>query len=93
MIAKILGVLDILCGVMLIIFFLFSFFPSQLMIIMGLYLGAKGSFFLISKDVASMFDIICALIIFAMIAYPMPYFVVMLCSLFLFQKGAFSLLS
>lgn len=92
MITKLLGILDILCAIFLGLFYFFHFIPVQLMMAAGLYLGAKGAFFLISKDIASIFDVICALVIFTIIAFPVPYPIMMLCCLFLVQKGIFSLL-
>ena len=66
MIAKILGILDILCAIFLGLFFFFSFIPIQLLMFVGLYLAAKGLFFLISKDIASIFDVVIAVVIFTL---------------------------
>jgi len=92
MIIKLLGILDILCAGLLALFYFFSFVPTQLLMVAGIYLAVKGSFFLLSKDVASIIDIACAIVMFTIIAFNVPYFVVAICCLFLIQKGVFSLL-
>jgi len=90
MILKILGTLDILSGILLWLGFFFKIFPSSLLMIIAFYLLIKGIIFLISADIASILDIICAGIIFLSLQVNIPGFVIILVTLFLLQKGVLS---
>jgi len=93
MIVKILGLLDIISALSFWLFALFHIIPQTLILIIAFYLLIKGAIFLISKDIASILDIICAGIIFLALNSGIPKFVAILVSLFLLQKGIFSLLA
>lgn len=90
---QILGILDILSAGL---FFTSSYsgiIPSLWMTIVGFYLLVKGAAFLIARDIASIIDVISAGIIFLSLAFTIPKAIVIIVSLFLLQKGVFSLLS
>jgi hypothetical protein len=93
MIIKILGILDIFMGICFWLFGIFNFVNSGLILILGLILLIKGIAFLTSLSIASILDIISAIIFIISSSVVMPHLVVILVSLFLLQKGAFSLLS
>jgi len=93
MIIKILGVADILAAILFWIFGLFGFIPEILIMIVGFYLLVKGTIFLISQDIASVLDILCAGVIFLALGFTLPKILVIIVTLFLLQKGIFSLLA
>jgi len=90
MILKILGSLDILSGIVFWMSGLFHFIPQKIMIIFAFYLLIKGVVFLISKDIASILDVCCSLIIFLSFSYSIPAVIVIIIALFLIQKGILS---
>lgn len=90
---KILGSLDIFSAIMVWIAAVFHIIPSPLLLLIAFYLLTKGVFFLISADIASIIDIICAVLIFLSLSFDMPVFVSIIVALFLLQKGIFSWLS
>lgn len=93
MILKILGILDILAAVSVWLFGFFHILPQTFLLIIALYLLVKGVVFLISMDIASILDIICAGIIFLALSFNMPKAVILIVTLFLLQKGVLSLIS
>jgi hypothetical protein len=93
MILKILGFLDILSALSFWLFYFFKLVPEKFILLIIFYLLAKGVFFLISKDIASILDVISAFIIFLALSFTLPAFLVILISLFLLQKGILSLLA
>jgi len=93
MIIKILGILDILAALSFWLFAFFGFPPKSIVMLFAFYLLAKGVIFLISLDIASIIDVICAGIIFLSFTTPIPKFIVILVALFLLQKGVFSLVA
>jgi hypothetical protein len=94
MIVKILGVLDILAAIS---FWIFGIFHLSIMatfiMILGFFLLIKGIGFAVTVNIVSVIDIICAFIIIGSTTYSMPIVVVIITSLFLLQKGIFSMLS
>ncbi len=92
MILKILGILDIFSAVLIFLFNFLNFFPSQIIILIGVYLLVKGVLFSISKDPASMLDIAAAIIVLATLNFTVPFLLLSLVSIYLIQKGIFSLL-
>jgi len=93
MIIKILGILDIIIGFM---FWLFGVFHieslSGFFLIIGLYLIAKGIVFITGLSFVSGLDIVSGFLIIAAASINMPLWVILIISLFLIQKGVFSLL-
>ena len=92
-IVKILGILDIFTAVFFWIFAFFGIIPTNLIILLGVYLLIKGAVFLISRDVASIIDIVCSFVVFISLNFTIPKVISILVSLYLLQKGVFSLLS
>lgn len=94
MIIKFLGILDIFIAIC---FWIFGIFNLQIMsgfiLVLGLFLLAKGIIFITGLSFASFFDILCAIIIIIASSFAMPKIIVILASIFLIQKGVFSLVS
>ena len=94
MIIKILGVLDIFVGL---VFWIYGIFHinslSGLIFILGLFLLFKGIIFITGLSITSFLDIISAIIIISSSGIELPRIIVIIISLFLVQKGVFSLLS
>lgn len=96
MIVKILGLVDIFIALIFWIFGIFQLsFLNQFIFILGIILLIKGVIFMTQLSIASILDIVCALIIIASssASVVMPKLVVIIIALFLLQKGVFSLLS
>ncbi len=93
MIVKVLGALDILVALS---FWVFEIFHINVMagfiLVLGFFLLIKGIAFATTLNITSILDIICALIIMASTSMVMPRVVVIILSLFLLQKGIFSIL-
>jgi len=94
MIIKILGILDIFIGMVFWIFGIFHIIPNNFILLLGLFLLAKGVIFVFGLSIVSFLDIISAIIIITASASEiiMPKIVVILIAIFLIQKGVFSLL-
>jgi len=94
MILKILGALDIFTAICFWIFGIFHpSFISSFILVLGFYLLIKGIAFATTLNIVSVIDIVCALIIIGSTSYSMPIVVVIIVSLFILQKGIFSMLS
>jgi len=95
MILKLLGIIDIFVGICFWLFGIFHIFPESFILILGLFLLAKGVIFVTGLSIVSVLDIISAIIIISASAAEiiMPKFVVIIITLFLLQKGIFSMLS
>jgi len=93
MLVKLLGILDIFIAVVFWIFGVFHVIPGKFLMILGIILLAKGIIFIMGFSVASIIDIVCALVIIIAGSITVPHVVIVLVSLFLVQKGIFSLLS
>lgn len=93
MIIKILGILDIITAGLFWIFAIFSISSlSSFVLLSGLFLLAKGIVFITNFSFASILDIISSIIIIIGSSFALPIIFVIIVSLFLFQKGIFSLL-
>lgn len=88
------GIIDILTGLL---FFinnsLVKFLPSKILWILGIYLIIKGIIFLLSVDIASTIDIICGVIVLLSIPFVIPKLIAAAVTIYLIQKGIFSLIS
>ncbi len=93
MIVKILGSLDLIAGLLFWIFALFGIIPSSIISFLALYLVIKSIIFLISEHFASALDLISGIIIFSSLAFNLPDFIAIIISLYLIQKGIFSIIS
>ena len=93
MIIKLLGILDIFIAIVFWLFGMFHIIPSQFILLLGMVLLVKGIIFITGLSITSFLDIICALLIITATAVTFPTLVVALITLFLLQKGAFSLMN
>lgn len=93
MIIKILGITDIFIAMCFWIFGIFNIIPDKFILFLGLFLLIKGLIFSIKINVTSVLDILSAAVIILSTMMPMPRFIVIIVTLFLVQKGIFSLLS
>jgi len=95
MLLKLLGIIDIFVGICFWLFGIFHIPPDSFILILGLFLLAKGVVFVTSLNIVSVLDIISSIIIISASASEivMPKLVVILVALFLLQKGIFSMLS
>ncbi|MBS3080599.1 hypothetical protein J4221_03950 [Candidatus Pacearchaeota archaeon] len=94
MIIKLLGIFDILVAILfwlLVIFRIDSL--SGIVLLFGLFLLVKGIVFAINFNITSILDIISSFIIIISGSVTIPFLLVGIVSLFLLQKGIFSLLS
>lgn len=91
MILKILGIMDILAALSFWAFSIFHIIPSSVILIFAVYILVKGIIFLISEHIASVFDILIAFVMFLSLSVSIPQIIVILLTLILIQKGAFSL--
>ncbi|MBD3252299.1 hypothetical protein GF386_01045 [Candidatus Pacearchaeota archaeon] len=93
MIVKILGLIDIVVGIS---FWLFGIFHLKILagfiLIMGLFLLAKGIAFAAQLSIASILDIASAFLIASATYTTFPNIVIIIISLFLIQKGVFSII-
>jgi len=92
MIVKLLGILDIVVGICFWLFGLFHIIPSSFIFILGLFLLGKGIVFLAGFSVASILDILFGIIILTGASFAFPKIIVILVSMFIVQKGIFSLM-
>ena len=93
MIIKILGILDIFVAACFWIFGILGWIPSSFVLVLGLFLLVKGIVFITGFAVGSILDIASAIIIISATSIEMPNLVVILVTLFLLQKGIFSMVS
>ena len=91
MIVKILGILDIFIAVIFWLFGIFHIIPSNLVLFLGIILLVKGLIFVFNLNITSILDIIAAVLIILATSITMPTIVIALVTLFLLQKGVFSL--
>ena len=94
MILKILGILDIFIGICFWIFGIFNLGSmTGFIFTLGIILLIKGIIFMTQLSIASILDIICSFVLIGAGSVVLPKFVVIIISIFLIQKGIFSLLS
>ena len=97
MIVRIIGAIDFVVGL---VFWLFGFlqyyninvFPTEILAVLGTILLIKGIIFAIGLDIMSFLDIICGVIIIVAATTVLPTWIIYIVSIFLLQKGFFSLL-
>jgi hypothetical protein len=93
MIVKILGILDIFVAIVFWLFGMFHIIPSQFILLLGMILLVKGLIFITGLSITSFLDILSGILILTATAITMPNLVIVLITLFLLQKGFFSLMS
>jgi len=92
MIVKILGIIDIFAAAFFWVFASYGIIPSNIITILALIILVKGAVFLIAKDIASILDVLAALVMFASLNFTLPFILPTLVVFYLLQKGIFSLL-
>ena len=93
MIIKVLGIFDLFVGIVFWLFGIFHIIPESFVLVIGLFLIAKGIVFIAGLSIISFLDIISGLIIITAASVVLPKLVIILVAIFLIQKGIFSLLS
>ena len=95
MILKLLGAIDIFVGMCFWLFGIFHILPDSFILILGLFLLVKGVVFITGLSITSFLDILSSIIIIVASSSEviMPNAVVIIITLFLLQKGIFSMLS
>jgi hypothetical protein len=94
MIIKLLGILDIFIGICFWIFGIFNLhFMSEFVFVLGIILLVKGVIFMTQLSIASILDIVSAIIIISTVTAGLPKIIVIIITLFLFQKGIISIIS
>ena len=93
MIVKILGLADLIVAAIFLISVYFLSFPTTIILVAGIYLLIKGLIFSILLDVASILDVICAMIILLSIPFNLSLLLSSVVLLFLILKGIMSLAS
>ena len=93
MIIKILGILDIAIGVIFWLFGIFNIIPNSFILLLGFILFVKGIIFITGLSIISVLDIIFGIIMITATEIVMPKLIIILISIFLIQKGIFSLLN
>tara|TARA_B100001971_G_C18167875_1_gene525342 strand:- start:946 stop:1215 length:270 start_codon:yes stop_codon:yes gene_type:complete len=88
------GTIDIALGVLFWIAMVFSFsYFNPLILLLSLVLIVKGIVFLMGMDFASVVDVISGFLIVYALSYGLHTLIVVIISIFLIQKGVFSLWS
>ena len=93
MLVKLLGILDIFTAIVFWIFIVFDILPRNFIMALGIILLVKGLIFVLGFSVASILDVVCAIIIIIASSINIPHAVGVITALFLIQKGLFSLAS
>jgi hypothetical protein len=93
MLVKILGLIDIVAGI---VFFVYSVFHieilSSLILLLAFALLIKGIFFGMNFNITSLIDIAFAFLLFYSLANQLPLVISIIVCAYLLQKGIFSLL-
>jgi hypothetical protein len=89
---KLLGILDIFAGICFWLAGIFHFIPTNWILILGIILLLKGAIFITGLSPASFLDLISAGIMVLFYSTSIPNMIVIITSLFLIQKGFFSML-
>jgi len=92
MIIKTLGILDVVIGILFFISGIFNLIPATIIFIAGLFLLIKGIVFISDFNLPSILDIISGAIVILSTLITMPTLIIYLVTIYLIQKGMFSLL-
>lgn len=87
-----LGHIDLILGVLLLIYGLHGIVPVSLLIVLAILLSLKALPFVFGGDAASVLDVLSAIIIFSLVSVEIPEFVLLGMSVYLIQKGLLSYL-
>jgi hypothetical protein len=92
MILKVMGVIDIVLGILFWIAMVFSIgYFDPLILLLSLGIIVKGIVFLMGFDFASAVDVVSGFLIIYGLNYGLHLIIVVIISIFLIQKGVFSL--
>lgn len=92
MFVKFLGIIDLFVGVSYLIIFYSNNIQNSFILIIGIILLLKGLIFISSLNFASIMDAFLGLIIIISSSINMPIWIVLPVSIFLVQKGIFSMI-
>lgn len=94
MIIKLFGIFDVVIASLFFVFNIFNLsYLNGIVLLLGFFLLVKGIIFAIKLDITSILDIASSIIIISSSSINIHIVIVILTSLFLFQKGVFSLLN
>ena len=94
MIGKLLGIGDILTAILFNFYNNFGLFPTEWVLVFGIYLLIKGGLFSLSLDIASIIDVICAILMLGSLHFNfiLPGIAVGIIGIYLIIKGLMSLM-
>tara|TARA_Y100000310_G_scaffold279332_1_gene298374 strand:+ start:1422 stop:1709 length:288 start_codon:yes stop_codon:yes gene_type:complete len=88
---KILGTIDLVTAILFWVFMVFDITGlTQIITLLGIFLLVKGIVFATTADIASVLDIISAMVIIVASSFNVHIIIVVIVSLYLLQKGIFS---
>jgi|SRR3989338_8314158 len=97
MLVKLFGIFDILTAIVFFINNTFdktsNWFPNIIILVAAIYLIAKGLFFVLTADLASLMDIIAGTIMLISFWTAIPLLLAAVVIIYIIQKGLFSLVS
>lgn len=88
---KFFGALDITASIFLLLAAFSIILPWQIYTAFGVYLVLKGILFI--KNFISIIDIICGILLFAVMQFTLPQAVLVIAAILLLQKGVLSMFS
>jgi len=92
MIVKILGAIDILAALVFLSVALGVKAPSEILIFFAVILFIKGLIFSLTGDLLSMQDVIYSLLLFTLIIFNLPAWILLVATFLLIAKGSLSFL-
>ncbi len=90
---KLLGIFDIVSAIIFLLFGILGMFNilGNLVLLVGMLLLVKGLVFMSELNIASISDIICSVVMLTASFYHLNFIIIVVVSVFLFQKGVLSL--
>jgi hypothetical protein len=96
MLIKFLGITDIIIAILFTInanLDRADWFPEKIIFWAGIFLLVKGILFVLTLDIASVLDILCAVVMLLSLIFNMPLIISAIVIIILLQKGLFSLVN
>lgn len=94
MIVKILGIIDIITAILFWVFAVFEVsYLSQIILLLGFVILMKGIIFSFDFNIVSIIDILISFVIIYASTNTIPFIAIIILSIYLLQKGIFSLLA
>ena len=87
------GYIDLVLGTLLIMWGLWGIIPLVLLFFLAILLLLKALPFVFGGDIASLLDILSAVVIFSLTVINVPLFILVAVSIYLIQKGVLSFFS